>query len=293
MRHYQEDSDGLCCRLTNICPKFEKDEWEIERTSIKLHKRLGARQFGEVWEGLWNGTTPVAVKVPKPGSKANFLSEVHIMKKLRHEKLIQLYAVCTVDEPMYIITERMKNWNLLEYLRTGEGQHLRLSEIINIAAQVASGMDYMELHNYIHRDLQARNVSVGEGNIVKIADFSLTTEVNITDRIDLAREGEKFCIKWTAPEAALYKRFSSKSDVWSFGILIYELITHGRIPYPGMTSGEILAKVEQGYRMPPPPGCPDELYQTMLDCWKPDAEKRPAFEYLKFHLEDDFTSVNK
>ena len=129
---------------------------------------------------------------------------------------------------------------------------------------------------------------VGEGNIVKIADFGLARV--IVDEYT-AREGGKFPIKWTAPEAALYNRFSIKSDVWSFGILISELITHGRIPYPGMTNGEVLAKVEQGYRMPPPPGCDEPLYQIMLDCWKPDPDERPTFEYLKFHLEDYFVSA--
>ena len=302
VRHYQGDADGLCCRLTVICPKFElpttvglsyntKDEWEIERSSIQLHKKLGAGQFGEVWEGIWNGTTPVAVKTLKTGSMAvnDFLSEAHIMKKLQHEKLIQLYAVCTKGEPIYIVTELMKNGSLLDYLQKGEGRHLKLPELIDVAAQVASGMAYLESQHYIHRDLAARNVLVGEGNIVKIADFGLARVIK--DDQYTAREGAKFPIKWTAPEAALYNRFSIKSDIWSFGILIAELITHGRIPYPGMTNGEVLAKVEQGYRMPPPPGCPDPLYQIMLDCWKQDPDERPTFEYLKYHLEDYFVSA--
>ena len=302
VRHYQEDADGLCTRLTVICPKFDmpttvglsyntKDEWEIERTSIKLDKKLGAGQFGEVWEGLWNGTTSVAVKTLKPGSMAvkDFLSEAQIMKKLQHEKLIQLYAVCTKGEPIYIVTELMKNGSLLDYLQKGEGRHLKLPELIDVAAQVASGMAYLESQHYIHRDLAARNVLVGEGNIVKIADFGLARVIINSEYT--AREGAKFPIKWTAPEAALYNRFSIKSDVWSFGILISELITHGRIPYPGMTNGEVLAKVEQGYRMPPPPGCPDPLYQIMLDCWKPEPDVRPTFEYLKFTLEDYFVSA--
>ena len=304
VRHYQGDADGLCTRLSVICPKFDmpttvgmsyntKDEWEIERSSIRLHKKLGAGQFGEVWDGVWNGTTPVAVKTLKSGTMAvkDFLAEAQIMKRLQHEKLIQLYAVCTNGEPIYIVTELMKNGSLLDYLQKGEGRHLKLPELIDVAAQVASGMAYLESQHYIHRDLAARNVLVGDGNNVKIADFGLARVITVeVDEIYAAREGAKFPIKWTAPEAALYNRFSIKSDIWSFGIFISELITHGRIPYPGMTNGEVLAKVEQGYRMPPPPGCPDPLYQIMLDCWKPDANERPTFEYLKFHLEDYVTS---
>lgn len=302
VQHYKKDSDGLCCRLTIFCPKTDmplteglsyntKDEWEIERSSLHMTKRLGAGQFGEVWEGMWNGTTPVAVKTLKTGtmSPEDFLAEAAIMKKLRHEKLIQLYAVCTRLEPIYIVTELMKNGSLLDYLQKGDGRHLKLPELIDIAAQVASGMAYLETQHYIHRDLAARNVLVGEGNIVKIADFGLARLIN--DDEYTAREGAKFPIKWTAPEAALYNRFSIKSDVWSFGILLVELVTHGRIPYPGMTNGEVLARVEQGYRMPPPSSCPEPLYQIMLDCWKQEAEERPTFEYLRYTLEDYFVSA--
>lgn len=302
VHHYKQDADGLCCRLTVCCPKSDtpvtaglsyntKDEWEIERTSVNLKNRLGAGQFGEVWEGIWNNTTLVAVKTLKPGtmSPADFLAEAQIMKKLRHEKLIQLYAVCTQAEPIYIITELMKNGSLLDYLQKGDGKSLKLPELIDIGAQVASGMAYLESQHYIHRDLAARNVLVGEGNIVKIADFGLARLIN--DDEYTAREGAKFPIKWTAPEAALYSRFSIKSDVWSYGVLLVELVTHGRIPYPGMTNGEVLAKVEQGYRMPIPPGCPDPLYQIMLDCWRAEPEERPTFEYLRFTLEDYFVSA--
>ena len=302
VRHYQQQADGLCTRLTNACPKSEaprtrdlayntKDEWEIDRSSIKLQRRLGAGQFGEVWQGLWNGTTNVAVKTLKPGtmSPSDFLAEATIMKKLQHEKLVQLYAVCTAAEPIYIVTELMKHGSLLDYLQKGEGRNLKLPELVDIGAQIASGMAYLEAQHFIHRDLAARNVLVGDGNIVKIADFGLARLIQ--DDEYTAREGAKFPIKWTAPEAALYNRFTIKSDVWSFGILLAELITHGRIPYPGMTNGEVLAKVEQGYRMPPPPGCPDPLYQIMLSCWKSEPDERPTFEYLKYQLEDYFVSA--
>ena len=296
--HYQKDSDGLCCQLGNPCPKLEpapadlsystKNEWEIERTSVRMTKRLGAGQFSEVWEGLWNNTTPVAVKILKEGTVSieDFLEEAQIMKKIRHKNLVQLYAVCTREEPIYIVTELMKNGSLLDYLQRGEGRQLKLPELVDIGVQVASGMAYLESKHYIHRDLAARNVLVGEGKIVKIADFGLARLIN--DGECCAREGAKFFIKWAAPEAVLYDRFSIKSDVWSFGILLVELVTYGRIPYPGMTNGEVLTMVEQGYRMPPPANCPDPLYQIMLDCWKHEPEERHSFEYLKIVLDDFF-----
>ena len=215
--HYSRDADGLCVNLRKPCAQVEKpttadlshntrDQWEIERSSLKFVRKLGHGQFGEVWEGLWNNTTPVAIKTLKTGTMdpKDFLSEAHIMKKLRHPKLIQLYAVCTLEEPIYIITELMKYGSLLEYLQ-GKGKLLKLPQLIDMSAQVAAGMAYLESQNYIHRcvknmqiaeltfyipqftfsnisklitthfdrDLAARNVLVGDNNIVKIADFGL------------------------------------------------------------------------------------------------------------------------
>ncbi len=160
----------------------------------------------------------------------DFLAEAQIMKKLSHPKLIKLYAVCTLEEPIYIITELMKHGSLLDFLQ-GKGKGLALPPLIDMAAQIASGMAYLESQNYIHRDLAARNVLVGENNIVKIADFGLARLIREEEY--QARVGARFPIKWTAPEAASYSKFSVKSDVWSFGILLTELVTYGRIPYPG------------------------------------------------------------
>ena len=160
----------------------------------------------------------------------DFLTEAQIMKKLRHPKLIQLYAVCTLEEPIYIITELMRNGSLLEYIQ-GKGRTLKLPQLIDMSAQIAAGMAYLESQNYIHRDLAARNVLCGENNVVKIADFGLARLIK-EDEYE-ARVGARFPIKWTAPEAANYSKFSIKSDVWSFGILLTECVTYGRIPYPG------------------------------------------------------------
>ena len=293
VKYYTKSSYGLCCNLRMALEKPQidlshkvKDMWEIPRESITLLRLLGTGQFGEVYEGLWNNTTPVAVKVPKPGTMQPqaFLEEAHIMKKLRHPKLIQLYAVCTKEDPIYIITELMPKGSLLNYLQSQEGRRLQLPQLIDMAAQIAAGMAYLEMHNYIHRDLAARNILVGENNIVKVANFGLARLT--TDDEYNAHKGEKIPIKWTAPEAALYNRFTIKSDVWSFGILLTELVTYGRIPYPGMSNAEVLQQLERGYRMPGPPNTPESLYQIILDCWKGNAADRPTFEFLQCHLED-------
>lgn len=303
--YYQSNVSGLCVQLGQPCPHVDTpttiglsydthDRWEISRSSIRLLSKLGQGQFGEVWQGLWNDTTPVAVKTLKSGTKAtrdtstSFLQEAQIMKKLKHDKLVQLYAVCTQGDPIYIVTELMTHGSLLEYLQSNHGSRLTIAQLIDMGAQVAKGMAYLEKHNYIHRDLAARNVLVGENNIVKIADFGLSRVINNDEYV--AREGAKFPIKWTAPEAALYHTFTIKSDVWSFGILLVELVTLGRVPYPGMTNAEVLSKVEAGYRIENPKDCPYPLYEIMLNCWKTNPEVRPTFETLQWKLEEFFTS---
>ena len=301
IQYYQIQADGLCIELKYPCLSVEKpqtvglskqanEEWEIDRRQIRLIRRLGAGQFGEVWEGLWNGTTAVAVKTLKTGtmSPQEFLQEAALMKKLRHPKLIQLYAVCTREEPIFIITELMKYGSLLEYLR-GEGRSLQQNQLIDMSAQVAAGMAYLETQNYIHRDLAARNILVGDHMMCKVADFGLARVID--EDIYEAQTGAKFPIKWTAPEAALYNRFTIKSDIWSFGIVLYEIITYGRFPYPGMTNAEVLEKLPQGYRMGCPANCPKELHDVMLECWREEPANRPTFESLQWRLEEFYTAT--
>ena len=298
--YYQQQADGLCCQLLYPCLLTEKpqtvglskqanEEWEIDRQQIRLLRKLGAGQFGEVWEGLWNNTTAVAVKTLKPGtmSPSEFLQEAALMKSLRHPKLIQLYAVCTREEPIYIVTELMKHGSLLEYLR-GEGRSLKLPQLVDMSAQVAAGMAYLEEQNYIHRDLAARNILVSEHLICKVADFGLARVID--EDIYEAHTGAKFPIKWTAPEAAMYNRFTIKSDVWSLGVVLYEIVTYGRFPYPGMTNAEVLEKIQTGYRMGCPPNCPKQLHDVMLGCWCKEPANRPTFETLQWQLEEFFVT---
>ncbi|XP_073711625.1 tyrosine-protein kinase fynb isoform X3 [Misgurnus anguillicaudatus] len=297
VQHYSESADGLCFTLTGMCMVYIPDTvglshdcWEIARESLTLEVKLGAGCFADVWYGTWNGNTKVAVKTLKPGtmSPESFLEEAQIMKKLRHDKLVQLYAVVS-EEPIYIVTEYMGKGSLLDFLKDGEGRALKLPNLVDMAAQVAGGMAYIERMNYIHRDLRSANILVGDNLVCKIADFGLARLIE--DNEYTARQGAKFPIKWTAPEAALYGKFTIKSDVWSFGILLTELVTKGRVPYPGMNNREVLEQVERGYRMACPQDCPSSLHELMVLCWKKDAEERPTFEYLQAFLEDYFTAT--
>uniref|UniRef100_A0A3B5K720 Tyrosine-protein kinase n=1 Tax=Takifugu rubripes TaxID=31033 RepID=A0A3B5K720_TAKRU len=290
-------NDGLCYYLTKPCHNstpltmgLGRDAWEVSRETLFRQRKLGQGCFGDVWMGMWNGTTKVAVKTLKPGtmSPEAFLEEAQIMKRLRHDKLVQLYAVVS-EEPIYIITEFMSQGSLLDFLKDGEGQNLKLPQLVDMAAQIASGMAYIERMNYIHRDLRAANILVGDNLVCKIADFGLARLIE--DNEYTARQGAKFPIKWTAPEAALYGRFTIKSDVWSFGIMLTELITKGRVPYPGMNNREVLEQVERGYRMPCAPGCPSSLHELMLQCWRREPDERHTFEYLQSFLEDYFTAT--
>ncbi|KAJ4929465.1 hypothetical protein JOQ06_005073 [Pogonophryne albipinna] len=295
VQYYTRASDGLCQRLHAPCKEkapelpWAPDEWEIPRDTLKMVKKLGAGQFGEVWMGYYKNTQKVAVKTLKEGTMepAAFLQEANLMKQLQHERLVRLYAVVT-KEPILIVTEFMINGCLLDYLKSDEGKKLKMNKLIDMSAQIAEGMEYIEGKNYIHRDVRAANILVSDDIHCKIADFGLA---RIIESEYTAQEGAKFPIKWTAPEAINFGTFSIKSDVWSFGILLTEIVTYGRIPYPGMTNPEVIRSLDQSYRMPCPDGCPEELYDVMTMCWGQRSEDRPTFEFLQNTLNDFFIAT--
>ncbi|UYV77822.1 hypothetical protein LAZ67_15002435 [Cordylochernes scorpioides] len=306
--YYSDNADGLCFQLTHPCPKTQpqlwdlshhvQKNWEIDRNDLQFIRKVGSGNFGEVWYGKWKNSIEVAIKTLKPNTMGvpGFLQEARIMKTFRHDKLLSLYAVCSQEEPIYIVTEYMVNGSLLEYLRGSEGKSLRLPALIDMAAQVASGMNYLERKQLVHRDLAARNILVGTSNVVKIADFGLARVIE--DSEYTARQGAKFPIKWTAPEAALYGKFSIKSDVWSYGILLYELITHGQVPYParvvqGMQNREVMEQLTRGYRCPSP--CSASVRtQCTRPCWLAGTlyrSGRPTFDFLFGYFDDYFVST--
>lgn len=301
VEHYSQDADGLCVNLRSPCVNLDipvtndlsykmKDLYEIDRSELTFLKELGSGQFGKVFEGIWNGTQPVAIKTLKEGSMdpKDFIAEAQVMKELKDDHLVKLYAVCSNPPgPILIVTELMCNGCLLDYLQKW-GKSINIKMLVNMAEQIARGMAYLERMKYVHRDLAARNILVGKQNTVKIADFGLARLIKENEYE--ARLGARFPIKWTAPEAATYNKFTTKSDVWSFGILLTELVTYGRVPYPGMSNSEVLQQVEKGMRMKHEsmPGCPKQLYDIMMDCWQKDPQRRPTFETLQWKLDELF-----
>lgn len=294
---YSKNALGLCHILSRPCPKPQpqmwdlgpelRDKYEIPRSEIQLIRKLGRGNFGEVFYGKWRNSIDVAVKTLREGTMSTqaFLQEAAIMKKFRHNRLVALYAVCSQEEPIYIVQEYMSKGSLLDFLREGDGRYLHFEDLIYIATQVASGMEYLESKQLIHRDLAARNVLIGENNVAKICDFGLARV--IADDEYCPKQGSRFPVKWTAPEAIIYGKFSIKSDVWSYGILLMELFTYGQVPYPGMHSREVIENIERGFRMPKPTNhyFPDNIYHLLLQCWDAVPEKRPTFEFLNHYFE--------
>ncbi|XP_019907430.2 protein-tyrosine kinase 6b [Esox lucius] len=261
------------------------DEWELPKEEFTVGEQLGSGYFADVHRGVWKNRINVAIKILKNDSvnDLEFQREVQILKKIRHRHLISLFAVCTSSAPYYIITELMEKGNLLNVLRSSEGSKLDLMSLVDMAAQVADGMVYLEQENSIHRDLAARNVLVGENYICKVADFGLA---RIIKEPVYQSEDKKIPYKWSSPEAISHGRFSNKSDVWSFGILLWEMMTYGGIPYPGLNNIEVYRQIIAGYRMPAPDKCPDFIYKIMLSCWSDSPPDRPDFKELRHKLEN-------
>jgi len=292
IEYHSHNAGGLACRLKNPPGRskpptagLSHGKWEIDPTELTLGEELGSGQFGVVRRGKWRGTTDVAVKMMKEGtmSEDDFIEEAKVMTKLQHTNLVQLYGVCSKHRPIYIITEYMKHGSLLSFLRKQKASiYSDHCVLLDIALQVCRGMAYLERHNYIHRDLAARNCLVGAENVVKVADFGLARYV-IDDQYT-SNGGAKFPIKWSPPEVLNFTRFSSKSDVWAYGVLCWEVFTCGEMPYGRAKNPEVVERVQRGQILSQPGNCPIKVYEVMRLCWATVPEDRPGFRPIKEQL---------
>ncbi|KAB1259432.1 Fibroblast growth factor receptor 4 [Camelus dromedarius] len=293
--------------------------WEFPRDRLVLGKPLGEGCFGQVVCAEAFGMDPsrpdqastVAVKMLKDNASdkdlADLVSEMEVMKLIgRHKNIINLLGVCTQEGPLYVIVECAAKGNLREFLRARRPQGPDLSPdgprssegplsfpaLVSCAYQVARGMQYLESRKCIHRDLAARNVLVTEDNVMKIADFGLARGIHHIDYYKKTSNG-RLPVKWMAPEALFDRVYTHQSDVWSFGILLWEIFTLGGSPYPGIPVEELFSLLREGHRMDRPPHCPPELYGLMRECWHAAPSQRPTFKQLVEALDKVLLAVSE
>uniref|UniRef100_A0A8C1Z1H8 Fibroblast growth factor receptor n=1 Tax=Cyprinus carpio TaxID=7962 RepID=A0A8C1Z1H8_CYPCA len=277
-------------------------KWEFPRTKLTLGKPLGEGCFGQVVmaEAIGidkekpNKPLTVAVKMLKDKDLSDLVSEMEMMKMIgKHKNIINLLGACTQNGPLYVLVEYASKGNLREYLRARRppgmdysfdtckipNETLTFKELVSCAYQVARGMEYLASKKCIHRDLAARNVLVTEDNVMKIADFGLARDVHNIDYYKKTTNG-RLPVKWMAPEALFDRVYTHQSDVWSYGVLLWEIFTLGGSPYPGIPVEELFKLLKEGHRMDKPANCTHELYMIMRECWHAVPSQRPTFRQL-------------
>lgn len=285
-----EDNEPL--RPTNVLPNVAKLRI-IKETEMRRGGILGYGAFGTVYKGVWmpegeSTKIPVAIKVLREDTGANnskeFLDEAYIMASVDHPNLLQLLAVCMTSQ-MMLITQLMPLGCLLDFVRTNRDK-IGSKPLLNWCTQIARGMAYLEEKRLVHRDLAARNVLVQTPACVKITDFGLAKLLDINEE-EYKAEGGKMPIKWLALECIQHRIFTHKSDVWAFGVTVWELLTYGGRPYDNVPAREVPELLEKGERLPQPAICSIDVYMIMIKCWMLDAESRPGFK----ELTDDFSKM--
>ncbi|KAM9662194.1 ephrin type-A receptor 5 isoform 6-T6 [Morphnus guianensis] len=260
---------------------------EIEASCITIERVIGAGEFGEVCSGRLKlqgkREFPVAIKTLKVGytekQRRDFLGEASIMGQFDHPNIIHLEGVVTKSKPVMIVTEYMENGSLDTFLKKNDGQ-FTVIQLVGMLRGIASGMKYLSDMGYVHRDLAARNILINSNLVCKVSDFGLSRVLEDDPEAAYTTRGGKIPIRWTAPEAIAFRKFTSASDVWSYGIVMWEVMSYGERPYWEMTNQDVIKAVEEGYRLPSPMDCPAALYQLMLDCWQKDRNSRPKFEEI-------------
>uniref|UniRef100_A0A2K5I5V2 receptor protein-tyrosine kinase n=1 Tax=Colobus angolensis palliatus TaxID=336983 RepID=A0A2K5I5V2_COLAP len=260
---------------------------EIEASCITIERVIGAGEFGEVCSGRLKlpgkRELPVAIKTLKVGytekQRRDFLGEASIMGQFDHPNIIHLEGVVTKSKPVMIVTEYMENGSLDTFLKKNDGQ-FTVIQLVGMLRGIAAGMKYLSDMGYVHRDLAARNILINSNLVCKVSDFGLSRVLEDDPEAAYTTRGGKIPIRWTAPEAIAFRKFTSASDVWSYGIVMWEVVSYGERPYWEMTNQDVIKAVEEGYRLPSPMDCPAALYQLMLDCWQKDRNSRPKFDEI-------------
>ncbi|KAJ6653842.1 hypothetical protein lerEdw1_008639 [Lerista edwardsae] len=289
VREFAKEIDISCVKIEEV---IGAGKWRFVAQLMFMEgktERGQGGEFGEVCRGRLKlpGRREifVAIKTLKVGyterQRRDFLSEASIMGQFDHPNIIHLEGVVTKSRPVMIVTEFMENCALDSFLRLNDGQ-FTVIQLVGMLRGIAAGMKYLSEMNYVHRDLAARNILVNSNLVCKVSDFGLSRflEDDPSDPTYTSSLGGKIPIRWTAPEAIAYRKFTSASDVWSYGIVMWEVMSYGERPYWDMSNQDVINAVEQDYRLPPPMDCPTALHQLMLDCWVRDRNLRPKFAQI-------------
>uniref|UniRef100_A0A8C5W0V7 Fibroblast growth factor receptor 2 n=1 Tax=Microcebus murinus TaxID=30608 RepID=A0A8C5W0V7_MICMU len=295
----------ILCRMKTTAKKPDFSSQPAVH-KLTLGKPLGEGCFGQVVMAEAVGidkdkakeAVTVAVKMLKDDATekdlSDLVSEMEMMKMIgKHKNIINLLGACTQDGPLYVIVEYASKGNLREYLRARRPpgmeysydinrvpeEQMTFKDLVSCTYQLARGMEYLASQKCIHRDLAARNVLVTENNVMKIADFGLARDINNIDYYKKTTNG-RLPVKWMAPEALFDRVYTHQSDVWSFGVLMWEIFTLGGSPYPGIPVEELFKLLKEGHRMDKPANCTNELYMMMRDCWHAVPSQRPTFKQL-------------
>ncbi|KAK2837181.1 hypothetical protein Q5P01_014393 [Channa striata] len=282
-------------RSTNSLLKTDTFVQHIKRHNIVLKRELGEGAFGKVFLAECYNLSPdqekilVAVKTLKEASenaRKDFHREAELLTNLQHEHIVTFYGVCVESDPLIMVFEYMKHGDLNKFLRAhgpdavlmAEGQttrpvELTQSQMLHIAQQIASGMVYLASQHFVHRDLATRNCLVGENLLVKIGDFGMSRDVYSTDYYRVGGH-TMLPIRWMPPESIMYRKFTTESDVWSLGVVLWEIFTYGKQPWYQLSNNEVIECITQGRVLQRPRTCPKEVYDLMLGCWQREPHMR-------------------
>lgn len=268
-----------------LIPKFEfpkPDFWEYNREKLILGDEVGRGAFGVVYQGVAQsirdrrGHVPVAVKEcgpdATPEDKLDFIAEANLMKRFKHRNVISLLGVCMQDEPLYIIVELMSNGSMKDYLRAHNDT--TIPELLQMCLDISCGLSYLGRNNFVHRDLAIRNCLLNSDKVAKIADFGMSRDVVFRDYYRI-NQHRMLPVRWMALESLSGFTFSTKSDVWSLGVVFWEITSYSDLPYAAMANMEVYERIRAGYRLPQPAACPDFLYAICRKCWDSKPASRP------------------